>query len=158
MTFRYFGGLIYIPCKWAYKDKNQWNMSEGLLNTLAMILFLIVFVILLGTIHESLVDVRARDLSVIIFDLVIISLATYRMIRFLTYDKVTRFVRVWSDTEKGTVRRTIHELLICPWCSGVWSALAVAFLYYFSLGTWFLTLVLAVAGVGVAVHAIVRRI
>ena len=133
-------------------------MSEGILNTLAAILFLIIFVIFSGNIIDNVVDAIAGDLSKIIFDFVIISIATFRTIRLISYDKMTRFIRVWSDANKGTVKRTIHELMICPWCSGLWSALIVVFLYYLSTVTWIFVFILAAAGVGVIIQGFVKKL
>lgn len=93
------------------------------------------------------------------FDIIIISLATFRLIRFLTLDKIFGFVRdrCYARTENGTlvkttggIRRLLAELLECTWCTGIWAALACLTLYLTSAVGIFIVLLLAIAGVGTA--------
>ncbi|MDD5197465.1 MAG: DUF1360 domain-containing protein [Candidatus Gracilibacteria bacterium] len=80
------------------------------------------------------------------FDFLLLSFATFRLIRLLTYDKITNFVRAYFGSKDHSLGRTIFELLICPWCSGIWSALLlIAIFTLFSFG-WFFILLLSVAG------------
>lgn len=91
------------------------------------------------------------------FDIVILSLATFRIVRLVVYDKIFQFVRNWffDDVAAGQgtkpprgVRRTIAELIECQWCVGLWGALFVTFLYLsFDVGRFFV-LILAIAAVG----------
>lgn len=100
-----------------------------------------------------------------LFDFAIIVLATYRLARLFVYDKITEFVRDWfmvktivvDDFGTGVIvrqkpvsgpRRTIADLLTCPWCFTIWAGLAVLFFYFLTPLAWFPILLLAVSGVG----------
>lgn len=128
------------------KDQAAWN-------ALAMLAFIIAF---LGTVlivgPWQLRELYRFDF----FDLAIVALATLRVIRLVTFDKIFSFVREWFlDHKDGTwhkpaggFRRLMAELIECIWCTGLWAALAVTALYLlFPLGRFFV-LVLAVAALG----------
>jgi len=54
-------------------------------------------------------------------DLVLLSLATFRLVRLFTYDHITAFLREWvAGAHPGTFLGTVKDLLGCPWCTGVW--------------------------------------
>jgi Protein of unknown function (DUF1360) len=89
-------------------------------------------------------------------DVVLLGLAVFRTIHLLTYDKIFDMVRAafmdlegtrLKNAERGW-RRLVCEFLQCIWCTGMWSAVIVATVYF--LGSWgrFTVLVLAVAGLG----------
>ncbi len=90
------------------------------------------------------------------FDLVLISLATFRFAHLLTDDKIFSFVRRFfllesreaDEVPARVASRVVYEMLECLWCAGIWSALIVSTVYL--LGVWgqFVVIILAVAGVG----------
>ena len=90
------------------------------------------------------------------YDLVLVGLAVFRAIHLLTYDKIFEMVRTAFMDVKGARlkiaergwRRLVCEFLQCIWCTGMWSAVIVATVYF--LGPWgkFAVLVMAVAGLG----------
>ncbi|MDP3958218.1 MAG: DUF1360 domain-containing protein, partial [bacterium] len=109
-----------------------------------------------------------------LLDFFLIVLAIFRLIRLFSYDKITQFLRDFlydfeelpagraigaggpGDRGEGVrvkqkplrgIRRTILELLDCPWCTGVWIALFVVFFYFYTPYFWFPLLILAVSGV-----------
>jgi len=54
-------------------------------------------------------------------DLVLLALATFRLVRLFTYDHITAFLREWvANARPGTFLGTVKDLLGCPWCTGVW--------------------------------------
>lgn len=54
-------------------------------------------------------------------DLILLSLATFRLVRLFTYDHITHFLHEWvSSAREGTFLGTVKDLLACPWCTGVW--------------------------------------
>jgi hypothetical protein len=75
------------------------------------------------------------------FDLVQLSLATYRMGRLVAYDKVTETYRLpFTKTESDAygasdtvvprgegIRRAMGELISCPICAGTWIASALVY-------------------------------
>ncbi len=92
-------------------------------------------------------------------DFVLITLASFRIIRAVVYDKIFAFFReqFYDATEyKGKVvlvkpeggpRRTMIELLTCPWCFGVWATAMVAFFYLLTPYAFFPVLFLALSAV-----------
>jgi len=81
-------------------------------------------------------------------DFLLIALATFRLIRLVSYDIITAFIRDFLGTyEKGTFLRPLGSLINCPWCSGLWFAFFVTFFYFASPFAWFVILILAIAGV-----------
>ncbi len=136
------------------EDQNFWDF-----------LFSTVFAILLGLSAAQVYFTRGSwPSSIPLFDALILALATFRLVRLFSYDKVTRFCRECFVDKKEIeingerfieltplprgARRTLHELLECPWCLGVWMALLVTYLYFEYPAAWYVLLVLAVAGVG----------
>lgn len=56
-------------------------------------------------------------------DLILLSLATFRLVRLFTYDHITAFLRDGvKHAKSGTFLATVRDLLGCPWCTGVWFA------------------------------------
>ncbi len=94
-------------------------------------------------------------------EFLILSLATFRLTRLMVYDKIMAFFReqfwdvvetargkrVLEKPQKGP-RRTMADLLSCPWCIGMWAGATVVFFYYLTELAWFPILFLAVAGMG----------
>lgn len=94
-----------------------------------------------------------------LIDFVLISLASFRMIRLFVYDAVTKWFReqFWDAEEKGKQvilkkpaggpRRTLADLFSCPWCFGMWAAASVTFFYALTPYAYFVVVFLAIAGV-----------
>ena len=89
-------------------------------------------------------------------DLVLLGLASLRLIHLITYDRILDFARVavmdrdgsgLKAAERGW-RRVACELMQCLRCAGLWSALIAVTAYY--LGTWgrLGVVILVVAGLG----------
>jgi hypothetical protein len=135
------------------EDQNLWNFIFSLF-------FLLVIFI-------SLMILAARPQgfpsSISLFDVILLVLAAFRITRLVVYDKVTRFFREWFVQKKELqrdgktyveiipythgIRATLHELLNCPWCIGMWAALIVTFFYFECPWSWYVILFMAVAGV-----------
>lgn len=111
-----------------------------------------------------------------VFDLILITLATFRLTRLFVYDKITRFLRDMFQHVEETYSqegvtyvtkvertsgplRTAYELLICPWCFSIWAALFVTYGYFLSKELlWLPILILAISGVATAVQILVNMI
>ncbi len=75
------------------------------------------------------------------FDYLVVTLATWRLTRLFVQDSITRFIReqfmdvVKSgrgyrlEKPKSGVRRILAESFSCPWCTSIWVAMVVLFLY-----------------------------
>jgi len=92
-----------------------------------------------------------------LLDYVLITLASFRIIRAVIYDKIFAFFReqfydaseykgqiVLSKAERGP-RRTLADLLSCPWCFGVWAAAMVTFFYLLTPYAFYPVLFLALS-------------
>ena len=136
------------------EDQNAWNFALS-------VFFAGVFGYVLWAMWG-----RAGDFphAIPLFDALLLALAAFRITRLVVYDKITRWFRelfvqkreyekdgaTWVELVplRGGLRRTVHDLLGCPWCIGFWSALVVTFCYFIFLWAWFVILFLAVAGAG----------
>ena len=141
------------------EDQNFWNF-------LLSLVFALLFAL---SAREIYLTRGGYPIAVSFFDAVLIALAIFRLTRLVVYDKITRFAREWFVQKReitrgdGVVmiemqphprglRRTIGDLLGCPWCIGVWAALLVVFCYFEYPWAWYVIFVLAVAGIGSALQ------
>ena len=86
-------------------------------------------------------DTARSFTSLTLVDYMLMSLASWRLIRLFIYDTVTKFVReqFYDATKvKGGImlekptrgpRRTLADLFSCPWCFGVWATALGVFCY-----------------------------
>jgi hypothetical protein len=131
-------------------DQYLWNVIFGIffLSLLSM-----------GMIILSSEGYLTRE-TITLADVVIMTLASFRLTRLFVYDSVTRFFREqFYDVEvkrggKAQLvrppygpRRTLNDLMSCPWCFGLWAASTIGFFYMLTPMAYFPTLVLAIAGV-----------
>lgn len=136
-------------------------------NTVFGILFLAV--VLLSARYVSHLPTSTQLQHFSVFDLLVVSLAAFRLTRLFTFDKITAFIREWflDSGENGTlqkpphgVRRTMAELLECLWCTGLWAALIAYVLYasnLFLLGV-FLVQLLAIAALASILQLLSKKI
>lgn len=79
-------------------------------------------------------------------DFFLIALAVARLVRLFTYDVITEFVRHWFvGADPESFRGTLGALIHCPWCTGLWFALVVAFFYFATPVAWYVIFVLALS-------------
>lgn len=147
-------------------DQNFWNvMFSGF--------FLVVAI---GMIYSLYRVNGSLPTTVPAFDLILITLATFRLTRLFVYDKITRFLRdMFQHAEERYSQegityftkvertsgplRTAYELLICPWCFSIWAALFVTYGYFIATEIlWLPILILAVSGLATAVQIAVNMI
>jgi len=108
--------------------------------------------------------------TLMLTDYVLITLASFRLVRMVVYDKIFPFFREqFYDAEeyKGKVvltkpltgpRRTLADLLSCPWCFGVWASAMVTFLYLLTPYVFFPILFLALSAVATFLQLIANLI
>ena len=81
-------------------------------------------------------------------DYALMAFAIFRLVRLFCYDVVTKFIRdALGHAKQDSFFGTMHALLSCPWCAGLWFAFFVVFFYYATPFAWPILLVLALAGV-----------
>ncbi len=108
--------------------------------------------------------------SLTLFDYTIMVLATFRLARLFVYDKITAFFREQFFDEVEThhgvelekprfgPRRTLADLLSCPWCFGIWAAASVSFFYLLTPIMFYPILILALSAVGTLLQVIANMI
>ena len=120
--------------------KNEYELHNGvkIWNILASIFFIILCILM----YMCFLTMRPENFSINIFDIVILSLANFRLIRLFIYDNMTLFIResfmdlkIQDDKyefvhSKNSFKLTMYKLMTCPWCFGVWAAFVSSFLYF----------------------------
>jgi hypothetical protein len=77
----------------------------------------------------------------------VIILASYRMTRILVFEKIFKYLRnVMKKREGLYVIGTLHSIITCPWCAGVWVTLVIIVFYFLIPYGVVLVYVLALAG------------
>ncbi len=90
--------------------------------------------------------VDIRDLTM--KEAVLVILATYRMTRILVFEKILKHFRdALKRRENLYVIGTIHSMVTCPWCAGVWVTLIIIVFYFLVPYGALLVYVLALAGI-----------
>lgn len=130
-------------------DQYFWNVVFG-----------IFFVMLVGMgtiILETEARIAYTELTMV--DFALITLASWRLIRLFVYDHITKFIReqfydlkkvgkgYTLEKPKFGPRRTLADLLTCPWCVGMWVAASVTFFYLLTPYAYYITLFLAISAV-----------
>lgn len=112
------------------------------------ILFSIFFIALIVFGYFWLADNGLLVDQIPLIDFFLMALATMRLVRLLTYDIITAFVRDWFvGAEEESFRGTLGALIRCPWCTGLWFSFTVVFFYFATPVAWYMILVLALASV-----------
>ena len=130
-------------------DQYFWNF--------VFLVFFTILIILGAIILETESRMLVSGLSVV--DYVLVTLATWRLVQLFVYDAVTKFFReqFWDVVKVGRgyrlekpktgPRRTIADLLSCPWSFGLWTGAVVAFFYLLTPYAVFPVLLLALSAV-----------
>ncbi|ARK30649.1 DUF1360 domain-containing protein [Halalkalibacter krulwichiae] len=110
-----------------------------------------------------------------LMQIMLLSLATFRLTRLLVYDKITEFLRTpfiedYEEEQEGEmvvfikprgtgIRAWIGQLISCYWCTGLWVAI---FLY----GSWCffpnfvqpVLVVLSIAAIAAIIETVVQQL
>lgn len=141
-------------------DQYFWNV--------VLSLFFIGFLFMGTVILEG--DAYKPFATLTLADYVIMVLATFRLVRLFLYDKITAFFReqfydVAPGRGSGTLvkpefgpRRTIVDLMSCPWCFGLWAAGTVSFFYLLSPHAFYPIMLLAIGAAGSLLQIIANAI
>ena len=140
------------------KNQHAWNALIFILYPIAIVGAYLAIDRLIGIRNLSLLST---------FDIIIMTLATFRIIRLITFDKIFGFARaMFMDIQPdGTetkppsgFRRAIAELMECQWCTGVWAGLFVIIVYMITPIGRFAALILAISALASFMQVISRRI
>jgi hypothetical protein len=120
------------------------SKTEKIWNVLSMV----VFVLLLIAAGVLLIQMGIDITRITWGDLILLSIATYRMIRLLVYDRIFKLVRDFIRSFGGTgLGDSLKTIITCPWCAGVWISLFnVAIFYLVPFGQLFIY-VMSIAGI-----------
>jgi len=134
-----------------YKNKGNLRVWHAIFS----LLFATIVGLLIYNFHTT-----GRNLKDIpLFDFFILSLATFRLIRLFTYDEIVDFIRDYLGRHRdGGIRENLYDLMDCPWCTGMWMALLVSALYFFTPLSRFFIFVLALAGAASYLQIIIWKI
>ena len=90
------------------------------------------------------IDIRHLTMK----EAVLVILASYRMTRILVFEKILKHFRdALKRRENLYVIGTIHSMVTCPWCAGVWITLIIIVFYFLVPYGALLVYVLALAGI-----------
>jgi hypothetical protein len=79
---------------------------------------------------------------------VVIVLASYRSTRVLVFEKIFKYFRdVLKKRKDFLVIGTVHSIVTCPWCAGMWMSLIMVVFYYLVPFGDVLCFVMALAGI-----------
>ena len=141
-------------------DQYFWNV--------VFTLFFLVLVVLGAIILETEARIPLDQLALV--DYVLITLATWRVIRLFVYDEVTRFFReqFWDVKQVGRARklekpktgprRTLADLMSCPWCFGIWASAMMIFFYLITPYALFPVALLALSAVATFLNNVSRLV
>lgn len=127
---------------------NWWNVFFSAL-FVGLVFFALYY---LGTMNRIPVGVS-------VFDFVLITLASMRLVRLVVYDSITVFLReMVAGHPKHSFVGTLNTLMNCPWCVGLWAGFMVSFFYFLTPYAWFFIFALAVAAVASVLQILVNLI
>jgi hypothetical protein len=107
------------------------------------------FLLLVAWGYELFTSVGGIAVNISPFDFFVMSLATMRLVRLFTFDKVTAPVRDWLGAgAEGSLRNALFHLSGCLWCTGIWAGFLVVFLFFAYPITWYVVLALALSAAG----------
>ena len=121
------------------------------------LIFFLVLVFLGSVILES--EARKPFDEVSLSDFVLITLASWRLVRLVVYDKIFAFFREQfydAVEDRGVAmlvkpvkgpRRTVIDLLLCPWCFGIWATAVVLFFFLLTPYAYYPVVLLALSAV-----------
>lgn len=113
-------------------------------------------------------------MKITLINLIILSLASFRLTRLIVFDKVTEFIRepffdevqeensegqmeIYYLPKQGRIKGFFGELLSCYWCTGIWCATVIVVFYYLFPGCAApICLILAVSGIASILETIVQ--
>ena len=141
-------------------DQYFWNV--------VFILFYVGLLVMASIILASEARMAYSDLT--LFDLTLITLASFRMTRLFVYDSMTKFLREqFYDAKivrnKVTLvkpltgpRRTLADLMSCSWCFGIWATSTIVFFYLLTPYAYLPILILALSSVATFLQIVANMV
>lgn len=127
------------------------NLSK-IWNIIFSLVFILVFA-LFASMNSDIIE------SITLFEIVVITLATFRLIRLVVYDKIMKWLRDIFELDEPTgINQTLKDLTSCPWCFGVWATLIIFIIHFSIPGGSLFTLLLAISGVAAVIQITINLI
>jgi hypothetical protein len=138
-------------------NEKEFKLQKGVKfwNIVASIFFALVCLFMYGVFVAN----KPANFSVSVFDVLILSLASFRLIRLFIYDNITLCLRdLFTDVvhedgkyfyreSKNSFKVTLHKLMNCPWCFGIWCSFIGSFLYFTFPPLQIIFVVFAISGI-----------
>lgn len=115
-------------------SEDQWN-----------VVFIFIFILFSVVLCTYLFQLGIFPRTLHTLDLFFLIFGTYRLIRLVTYDKITDFAREYFKESATSLGKVIYSLLICYWCTGMWFALILVAFYFLSPWWWVFLLILSIS-------------
>jgi hypothetical protein len=120
------------------------NSAQNACNFVSLFFFFSLMVVvgyLLKLQGYEITDLTVRDM-------IIITLASFRLIRVVVFEKIFKFFRDFVKSRPSYyVFNTMKFIVTCPWCMGVWVSLMIIVFFYLIPYGQLLVYVLAISGV-----------
>ncbi|MFA6047327.1 MAG: DUF1360 domain-containing protein [Parcubacteria group bacterium] len=129
------------------KDQDLWHFVSSIV-FISLVILLTYYLEITGKIRYNISA----------FDSFILILATFRLVRLLTYDSVTDYIRKYLGQFPTGLRKNLSDLINCPWCTGIWMSLITIFLYLAVPYSWTFLLIMALAGAGTFIQITIWKI
>lgn len=128
-------------------EEDKWNLVSS-------VIFLILVILLTIYLGNKI----PPNFHITPYDFTLLILATFRLVRLFTYDSVTGYVRRYLAQFEDGPRKTLSNLINCPWCTGVWMSLITTFIYFVIPYSWVFILILALAGAGTFIQILIWKV
>jgi hypothetical protein len=120
------------------------NRKQNLLNFSSIFIFF-GLIVLVGYVLD-LYGYNIRNITT--RDFIILTLASYRLIRIVVFEKIFKYARDFiKSNNKYYFFSTLQFIVTCPWCAGVWLVLIMIVFFYLIPYGDLLAYALAIAGV-----------
>lgn len=131
-----------------------------------------VFYIALLAMALIILDTEARLTMVELtsWEYILLGLASWRLTRLFVDDTITAFIReqfydrktvgrkVALVQPKSGPRRVLADLFACPWCTSIWTASLLVFMYFLADWMQYVVLILALSAVGAFLQLLSHRV
>lgn len=108
----------------------------------------LIFSLLVAAMTYFFWRIDSLPVGISLFDFFLLILASFRLIRLFMFDKVMDWLRNFLFKLPRGYGEYFQDLLSCPWCTGIWVALGVSFVYFLTPLAWIPLFVTALAGAG----------
>jgi len=126
-------------------DNDTISSHHKFWNFLATIIYIVCWILLGYTLQRKGIKIE----QVRIWELFLLALATYRLTRILVFDKIFKLFRDFIRSKsKLYAFYVVREIITCPWCAGVWTAMLIVILYFLVPFGNVLIYLLAISGLG----------